>query len=73
MFKVKGCNSNGVWNEQETTLEIVILAPWWKTGWAVIFYIIIIAIIFFFVTKLMLRMHRLNMAVEVEKQLTEYN
>lgn len=72
VFKVKGCNSNGVWNEQETTLEIVILAPWWKTGWAVIFYIIIIAIIFFFVTKLMLRMHRLNMAVEVEKQLTEY-
>lgn len=31
IFRVKGCNNNGVWNETGTTLEITITPPWWKT------------------------------------------
>jgi len=72
VFKVKGCNAFGVWNEQETTLEIIVLPPWWKSGWAVFSYIVIIIAIAIFASRLIIRMHRLNMAVEVEKQLTEY-
>ena len=37
-FKVKATNSNGIWNEQETTLTIEILPPWWATWWAYSMY-----------------------------------
>ncbi|WP_320978197.1 two-component regulator propeller domain-containing protein [Bacteroides sp.] len=72
VFKVKGCNSFGVWSELETDLEIIILPPWWKSWQAIILYIISGIIITFFVSRVVIKMHRLNMAVEIEKQLTEY-
>jgi len=33
-FRLKGSNSDGVWNPQERTLEIVVLPPPWRTWWA---------------------------------------
>lgn len=72
VFKVKGCNSFGVWNDQETELVVIILPPWWKSTEAIILYIIAVLVISFFVSRLIIKMHKLNMAVEVEKQLTEY-
>jgi ligand-binding sensor domain-containing protein/DNA-binding CsgD family transcriptional regulator len=33
VFRVKGSNSDGVWNEQEATLVIRVLRPWWRTWW----------------------------------------
>ncbi len=42
-FKVKGANSDGVWNETEAVLNIMILPPWWKTWWAYILYAILLA------------------------------
>jgi len=33
IFKVKASNSDGLWNETPTTLELIILPPWWKTIW----------------------------------------
>ncbi|MFV0325842.1 MAG: two-component regulator propeller domain-containing protein [Bacteroides xylanisolvens] len=71
-FKVKGCNSFGVWSEHETDLEIIILPPWWRSWIAIVSYIVLGVILIYFVSKLILKMHRLNTAVEVEKQLTEY-
>jgi len=32
-FKVKAANSNGIWNEQPTVLQLNILPPWWGTWW----------------------------------------
>ena len=72
IFKVKGCNSFGVWSSEETTLEVIILPPWWKSWIAVLLYILVGGIFIYFAVRLALKMHRLNMAVEVEKQLTEY-
>ncbi len=34
IFRVKGSNNDGVWNEQDTTLTIIIHPPWWQTWWA---------------------------------------
>ena len=34
IFKVKGSNGDGVWNETPTTLTITILPPWWRSWWA---------------------------------------
>lgn len=71
-FRVKGTNSYGIWSAQETQVEIVVRPPWWKSGWAILLYFIAFAVITFFVSRLFIKIHRLNMAVEVEKQLTEY-
>lgn len=71
-FRVKGCNSFGTWSEKETILQIIVFPPWWKSGWAIFFYFIATFIILYFALKLIFKMHRLNMEVEVEKQLTEY-
>ena len=32
-FRVKGSNSRGAWNEDGTSLHIVILTPWWSSSW----------------------------------------
>jgi ligand-binding sensor domain-containing protein/DNA-binding CsgD family transcriptional regulator len=33
VFRVRGSNSDGLWNEKETTLVIRVLAPWWRSWW----------------------------------------
>jgi ligand-binding sensor domain-containing protein/uncharacterized membrane-anchored protein YhcB (DUF1043 family) len=38
IFRVKACNSDGVWNEAGTQLSITITPPWWKTVWAKILF-----------------------------------
>lgn len=32
-LRIKGSNNDGVWNEQGTTIKIMILPPWWQTNW----------------------------------------
>ncbi|MCP5102093.1 MAG: SpoIIE family protein phosphatase, partial [bacterium] len=33
VFRVKGSNNDGVWNEEGTAIKIVITPPFWKTWW----------------------------------------
>ena len=41
IFKVKGSNNDGIWNDQGTSIKIVILPPWWKTTLAYVMYVLI--------------------------------
>jgi signal transduction histidine kinase/ligand-binding sensor domain-containing protein len=34
VFRVKGSNNDGVWNEAGTSIAILISPPWWKNRWA---------------------------------------
>ena len=38
IFRVKGANNNGVWNEEGRVLHITVAPPWWLTPWAYIVY-----------------------------------
>jgi len=38
VFRVKGSNDGGVWNEAGTSIAITITPPWWRTRWAYMFY-----------------------------------
>jgi serine phosphatase RsbU (regulator of sigma subunit)/ligand-binding sensor domain-containing protein len=38
VFRLKGANGDGVWNEKEKIITITILPPWWRTTWAYILY-----------------------------------
>ncbi|MCP4151445.1 MAG: response regulator, partial [bacterium] len=41
LFRVKGCNKDGVWNEQGRSIKLKILPPPWKTWWAYLGYVIL--------------------------------
>ncbi len=42
IFRVKGANSDGVWNNKETKLEIEILPPFWASTLAYIIYTVVL-------------------------------
>ena len=41
IFRVKGTINNGSWEQQVTSLKIIIIPPWWKTIWAYLIYFIL--------------------------------
>lgn len=41
-FRVRGSNSDGVWNEKELVLKIHILPPFYLSGWAYFIYILLV-------------------------------
>jgi signal transduction histidine kinase/ligand-binding sensor domain-containing protein len=47
VFRVKGSNNDGLWNEAGTSIEITIMPPWWGTWWFRITGFIIIILSFF--------------------------
>ncbi len=42
-LNVKSTNSSGIWMDNERTLTLTILPPWWKTKWAYVIYVVIFA------------------------------
>ena len=50
-FLVKGSNNDGLWNNQETALNIVISSPPWDTWWAWTIYVLIIATTIFLIVR----------------------
>jgi hypothetical protein len=43
IFRIKGSNNDGVWNEAGTSITIIITPPWWKTWWFTIFFWVAVA------------------------------
>lgn len=72
VLHVKSCNGAGVWNEGETVLQIVIVPPFWKTGWAILGYIVLLLLALFFAYRIARDFNLLRNRMNVEKQLTEY-
>ncbi len=52
IFKIKGTNNDGIWNNVGSELKITIKPPWWKTTFAYIIYLIIILLSIFLFIKL---------------------
>jgi signal transduction histidine kinase/ligand-binding sensor domain-containing protein/DNA-binding response OmpR family regulator len=42
IFRVKGSNNDGIWNEEGTSLRIIISPPWWETQWAFLGYFLVV-------------------------------
>jgi len=51
IFRVKGSNNDNIWNEQGTSVKIIITPPFWQTWWfriiALSFIILLISFIFY--------------------------
>ena len=51
VFRVKGSNNDGLWNEIGTSIHITILPPWWSTWWfriIAVSLLILILVLFYF-------------------------
>ncbi len=70
IFRVKGSNSDGVWNETGTELKIIITPPWWKTIWAYLCYIILFIVAIVTLVKARLR-YLENRTIELEQAVTK--
>jgi diguanylate cyclase (GGDEF)-like protein len=67
-LRVRGSNSDGIWSDKETTLNIKILPPPWRTWWA---YTLYTALLFVFIViglKLFARSVKREQALENEHQ-----
>jgi signal transduction histidine kinase len=53
VFRVKGSNNDGLWNETGTSIMITILPPWWSTWWFRItaFILIVLSVISIFLLR----------------------
>ncbi|MDX8337710.1 two-component regulator propeller domain-containing protein [Draconibacterium sp. IB214405] len=65
ILRVKGANSDGVWNEEGIALEITIVPPWWRTWWFIVILFVFVVGLFWFVNHV-----RIN-ALEKQKQKLE--
>jgi len=41
IFRVKGSNSDGVWNETGASIRLIVTPPPWRTWWAYLFYVVV--------------------------------
>ncbi len=45
VFKVKGSNNDGVWNEEGAAVEVIVKPPIWATWWAYLVYGVLLAVV----------------------------
>jgi len=65
-FKIKGTNSDGIWNEIPTTLKIRILPPFWESWYAYVIYFTLIFSLLALLRYLTLTRERMKMQMEHE-------
>ncbi len=65
-LRVKGSNNDGLWNEVGATLQITVLAPWWRTPWAYAAYSVLLLMLLYGIRHVELKRFRLKKALEIK-------
>ena len=71
LFRVKSTNSDGVWAENERTLAIEVLPPFWATGWAYLLYVLLTLLLLYFTFSILYTFYRMRNKIILEKQESE--
>lgn len=71
-LRVKACNGQGVWAEDEAVLQVIVVPPFWRTGWAFLIYALASLVALYVIFGLVRNFNALRNRIQVEKQLTEY-
>lgn len=66
VFRVKGSNNDGKWNEQGASIGISISKPPWNSWWANAIYILIIVVLFYGWRRYDLKRQQLKQQLEIE-------
>ena len=72
IFNVKGANSDGIWNNEATQIEIIITPPFWKSWYAYIFYSLLLAFLLYTAFNIIRKFNVLNHNIKLEKELTNH-
>ncbi len=67
IFRVKGSNNDGVWNEEGTSITIIISPPWWKTWWAYSSYFLIFVFSLYGIRKYEMNRLRLKDKIKMDE------
>jgi signal transduction histidine kinase/ligand-binding sensor domain-containing protein/DNA-binding response OmpR family regulator len=71
VFRVKGANNDGVWNEEGISVEITVLPPWWRTWWAYLIYAALFSLILLGIRKYEINRFKLRNQLKLERVQTE--
>jgi signal transduction histidine kinase/ligand-binding sensor domain-containing protein/CheY-like chemotaxis protein len=71
IFRVKGSNNDGLWNEEGTSLKIMITPPWWRTTWAYGSYILLLVFAVATTWRAHVKRLRIKHQLEIEHLQTE--
>jgi len=66
IFRVKGSNNDGYWNEEGVSIRISIATPPWKTWWAYLIYLVLVSSILILVFRFYMHRQRLLHQLELE-------
>ncbi len=55
IFKVRGSNGDGLWNDKYASVKIIILNPFWQRWWFITFIILLIAILIYYISTLRIK------------------
>lgn len=67
IFRVKGSNSDGIWNNAGTSVNIKILPPLWKTQGALFIYILIAIMALIIMRQVIMARERFRTNIEMER------
>ncbi|MCG2617502.1 ATP-binding protein [Terrimonas sp. NA20] len=77
-LRIKSTNAEGIWNNEETSLSVVVLPPWYRTIWAYLVYILgagALVVVYFRYknrqAKLRYEIRLANLNSEKEKEINE--
>ncbi len=74
IFRVKGSNNDGKWNDEGAFLEVNVLPPYWKTFWAFLVYTFILLLMLYSYRNYSIRQQMLKNAIilkDIEKSKVE--
>lgn len=71
VFRVKGSNNDGVWNEEGLAVTLRVLPPWWRTWWAYAAYSVLFLLGLLGVRRYELHRFRLRNQLRLERVQTE--
>jgi signal transduction histidine kinase/ligand-binding sensor domain-containing protein/AraC-like DNA-binding protein len=71
VFRVKGSNNDGVWNEKGIAITLIIKPPWWSAWWAYILYGILFLSGLYLIRRYELNRLKLKSQLKLEKVETD--
>ncbi len=71
VFRVKGSNNDGIWNETGAAIRLYISTPPWKTWWAYLLYVIVVTGLAYTIYSLRMRVYREQLESEKLKEINE--
>ena len=71
---IKACNSDGVWNEKATVLDITVTPPFYRSAWAIALYVLLLFGFIIFIIFRTRRHHQLKLErqrIQMEREQQE--